>query len=330
VYRLRPYGTNVMSGSLSFLSVVIAHFWSHVYMTSGVVLLGSYDLGHQVELIERFHGTFTYVPSPIIPDATRALANAPVALECLQSINVGASAIPAHVLSDFADVVGDRVVGVYGLTEAAGVPLFAGQVHEWRRPDVGFERVGAMVAPSVTRIVDREGREVPWDGTQVGEIIASTPAAMRGYWKNPEATAATLRDGWLYTGDLGSLTPDGYLRIQGRVKDMLISGGINVYPAEIEAVVQADAAIAECAVVGTPDQRWGETPVAFVTLTGPGALADVQSHVTALCRAQLASYKCPSAVHVLDAFPRNANGKILKTELRAMLSAGHSTSRPIT
>jgi long-chain acyl-CoA synthetase len=145
---------------------------------------------------------------------------------------------------------------------------------------------------------------------------------MRGYWKNEQATAAALRDGWLFTGDLGSLTPEGYLRIQGRAKDMLVSGGINVYPAEIETVIQASEPIAECAVVGAPHERWGEVPVAFITLAEDARVDDVASFVRELCRSRLANYKCPHSVVTLDEFPRNANGKILKTELRRLISEG--------
>ena len=200
---------------MSFVSVAVAHMWSHVALTSGIVLLGRYALDRQLDLIERHAATFTYVPSPVIPDATAALAGAPRALAALRNINVGASPIPEQVLAAFADVVGERVVGVYGLTEATGVPLFAARPADWRRPSVGFARVGAIVAPAVIRLVGDDGVDQPWDGTAVGEIVAASPAMMRGYWRDEAATAATLRSGWLHTGDLGSITPDGYLEHPG-------------------------------------------------------------------------------------------------------------------
>jgi fatty-acyl-CoA synthase len=149
--------------------------------------------------------------------------------------------------------------------------------------------------------------------TGEGEILLRTPATMQGYYNRPEETVAAFADGWFHTGDVGRLDEDGFVEITGRKKDMIISGGLNVYPKEIEEVLYRQGGIAEAAVVGVPDERWGEIAVAVVVPAqgfDDGALLDA-------CRGQLASYKCPRAVLIHDdPLPRNASGKVLKRELR--------------
>jgi acyl-CoA synthetase (AMP-forming)/AMP-acid ligase II len=142
---------------------------------------------------------------------------------------------------------------------------------------------------------------------------------MKGYWKNPEATAKTITpDGWLRTGDAGYLR-DGYLYIHDRVKDMIISGGENIYPAEIENVLMKHPGVADAAVIGVPSERWGETPKAVIVRRDPGL---TEQAVIEFCRTQLARYKCPTSVDWIEALPRNPSGKILKTELRKPYWAG--------
>jgi fatty-acyl-CoA synthase len=149
----------------------------------------------------------------------------------------------------------------------------------------------------------------------VGELIIKGPEVMVGYWNAPEATAATLMDGWLRTGDLARMDDEGYVYIVDRAKDMLISGGLNVYPAEIELVLAALDGVAECAVIGVPDRKWGETPLALVRAL-PGATID-RSTVLEHCRSQLADFKLPRHVVVIDEpLPRGMSGKVLKRELR--------------
>jgi fatty-acyl-CoA synthase len=166
---------------------------------------------------------------------------------------------------------------------------------------------------SEARIVDTDGNEVP-PGT-VGEIAIKGPEVMLGYWRNPEATAATLRDGWCHTGDLGTMDADGYFYVVDRAKDMLISGGLNVYPAEIERQLSGLPGLVEVAVIGVPDERWGETP-AVVAVTD-GTPID-GSTVLDRCVGVLADFKLPRYLVVRDEpLPRNMSGKVLKAELRA-------------
>jgi fatty-acyl-CoA synthase len=199
----------------------------------------------------------------------------------------------------------------YGMTESSGVGTSL--------PQEDFERkagsAGVVNYGTDLSIRDDEGNALP-DG-EVGEICLRGPSIMRGYWDDPAASAETLVGGWLRTGDLGVLDPDGYLRIMGRAKDMVLSGGLNVYPSEIERVLLLDARVRETAVVAVPDERWGEVPAAVVVTDDPGL--DEES-LRSLCRRELADYKIPKYFHLTgDPLPRTMSGKIAKNDVRAGL-----------
>ena len=152
--------------------------------------------------------------------------------------------------------------------------------------------------------------------------MTRSPYNMLGYWRKPEETERTVdTDGWLHTGDAGYLDDEGYLYLHDRIKDMVVSGGENIYPAEVENVLLAHPAIADAAVIGVPDDVWGET-VKAVVVGAPGADLDADDIIT-FCRARLAHYKCPTSVDVADVLPRNPSGKLLKRELREPYWAGH-------
>jgi fatty-acyl-CoA synthase len=148
-----------------------------------------------------------------------------------------------------------------------------------------------------------------------GELQVRGPNVFPGYWRNPEATAEVLVDGWLRTGDIAERDNEGFYRIKGRLKDMYISGGENVYPAEVESVLYEHEAIADAAVVGVPDERWGEVGIAFVVADGSASEEDVIEFV----RTRLARFKAPKAVHFVDTLPRSAMGKVSKEELLARM-----------
>jgi fatty-acyl-CoA synthase len=148
-----------------------------------------------------------------------------------------------------------------------------------------------------------------------GEVVVAGPSVMAGYWNLPEAMAEALRGGWLRTGDVGHIDEEGFITIVDRVKDMFISGGENVYPAEVEKVLHAHPDIAEAAVIGVPDERWGEVGRAIV-VARPAAVLDPEE-VRAFCAEHLARFKVPAEVVFADALPRNATGKLLKNELRS-------------
>lgn len=174
----------------------------------------------------------------------------------------------------------------------------------------GFARTGVEL-----RIVDPDGRELP--SGELGEVITRSDCVMAGYWNDPEATERTLRGGWLYTGDMGLMDERGMLVLKDRSKDLIISGGSNIYPREIEEVLLQHPAVRECAVIGAPDPEWGENVVAFVVASDAGER--LQAELDTACVNSIARFKRPKQYRFCDSLPKNAYGKILKTELRKLL-----------
>ncbi len=176
----------------------------------------------------------------------------------------------------------------------------------------GVARTGVLV-----RVVDDTDRDLP--PGEIGEVVTCSDCVMDGYWQNPEASAATLRSGWLHTGDLGSLDADGLLTLHDRSKDMIISGGSNIYPREIEEVLLRHQDLVEASVVGRPHPDWGEEVVAFV-VGRPGATVTA-AELDRLCLDHIARFKRPRAYRFVETLPKNNYGKVLKTELRRLLGA---------
>ena len=215
---------------------------------------------------------------------------------------------------------GPRFVQIYGQGETpmtiTALPrdLVADETHpDWRgrRDSVGFAQ-----APVEVRILGDDGAPLP--AGQTGEIAVRGATVMLGYWNRPEATAETIVDGWLHTGDLGRLDADGFLTLTDRSKDVIISGGTNIYPREVEEALLLHPAVHEVSVIGTPDPEWGETVVAFV-VAAPGAACD-QPMLDDWCRSQIAAFKRPKRYVFTDTLPKNSYGKVLKTELRQQLA----------
>ena len=235
-------------------------------------------------------------------------------LSSLRLAVTGAAVVPVRLIERMRSLF-EEVVIAYGLTESCGTVTVGDPRTE---PSVMARTVGRAIegtevivaAPSVV-----PARPLP--PGESGEVLVRGYNVMRGYHEDPVATAATIdRDGWLHTGDIGVLDADGNLRITDRLKDMYISGGFNVYPAEVEQVVVRHPAVSEAAVVGIPDARLGEVGAAFVLLRPEQDAATAPSSILAFCRERLANYKVPALVLVADSLPRNAVGKVLKYELR--------------
>ena len=219
----------------------------------------------------------------------------------------GAAPAAAELLTRFEHRYGFPVLEGYGLSE--------GTCGSTLNPVVGPRKAGTVGVPfpgQELRIVDGDGAELPPDAD--GEVVVRGPNVMRGYLGRPEDTAAVIVDGWLHTGDVGHLDADGYLTLVGRSKEMIIRGGENIYPKEIEDVLASDPAVVEAAVIGVPDETWGEVVVAFVQAR-PGTTIDVGT-LRARCSASLSPYKRPKAIHILEALPKNAVGKLDKKSLR--------------
>jgi len=211
----------------------------------------------------------------------------------------------------------------YGQTEASAVLTFLNADDHRRalagRPDLLLS-AGKPVAGTEIRIMDPDGRFLPTG--ELGEIVARGPQIMQGYWNMPEATAATLADGWLRTGDAGIIDGEGFLFIQDRVKDMIVSGGENIYPREIENVLFRHASVADAAVIGVPDDKYGETPLALI-VAKPEASRDADA-LMLFCRRNLGSYKVPRQFVFVSELPRNPSGKVLKRELREPYWTNHA------
>lgn len=218
----------------------------------------------------------------------------------------GAAPVPVSLIEDYAKL-GIEVHQVYGLTETCGPACVIGAEDAISRAG----STGQAFFHTEVRVVDEDGNDV--SAGEPGEVIVRGRHIMTEYWASPEATAETIRDGWLYTGDVASMDEDGFVTIQDRIKDMIISGGENVYPAEIEGVLIRHEGILEAGVIGKDSAKWGESPVAIVVRKDP---ALDEASVLDFCKDKLARFKQPVEVHFVEEIPRNPSGKILKRILR--------------
>ena len=233
----------------------------------------------------------------------------------MRAISYGASPMPLPVMRASLELFGPKLHQVYGMTEACGVVTSLGP-DDHTDPAVAHRLVSAGRPITGVTIEVRDPATGDRLGTgEPGEIWVRTDQLMSGYWQKPDATASAITDdGWLRSGDGGYIDADGYVYVTDRIKDMIVSGGENVYPAEVERVLAEHPSVGDVAVIGVPDDRWGEVPKACV-VAAPGATVDPDG-LLAYCREHLASFKCPKSVDVLDELPRNPTGKILKKDLR--------------
>jgi fatty-acyl-CoA synthase len=228
-------------------------------------------------------------------------------LSSIRALLCGGAPLPVALIHRYQER-GIPFIQGYGLTEAAPNCLIV-------PPEDAVRKAGAAGRPyfyADVRVLDGDGNEVPPGGS--GEIVVGGPGVMKGYWNRPAETAEALRGGWLHTGDVGQIDDDGYITIVDRIKDMFISGGENVYPAEVEKALAGHPAIAEAAVIGVPDERWGEVGRAIVVLR-PGASAD-PDEIKRFAASKVARFKVPGHVVFAESLPRNPTGKLLKQQLR--------------
>ncbi len=235
----------------------------------------------------------------------------------LKRLLYGASPITIPVLHQALATFSCEMEQGYGLTETVGpVAMLRPEDH---LNDEKLQSCGKAVPGMELRVVDSDGNDCAIG--DVGEIIVSGVQVMNGYWNRPDDTAAAIKDGWLHSGDAGYFDADGYLYIHDRLKDMIVSGAENVYPAEVERALERYPGIAEIAVIGVPDEKWGEA-VKAVVVANPGAALS-ENEIIEFARTQIARFKCPKSVDIVDAIPRNPSGKILKKDLRAPYWEGH-------
>jgi acyl-CoA synthetase (AMP-forming)/AMP-acid ligase II len=235
-------------------------------------------------------------------------------MSSIRWIATGAAPVPVSLLKEY-EALGIMIYQAYGLTESCGPGTLL-------LPGDGEGKVGSCGKPQMhteARVVRDHGEDVAADGEEIGELILSGKHMMLGYWNNPKATSEALKDGWLYTGDLCSIDADGFITIRDRKKDMIISGGENIYPAELENILAACSEVQEAAVIGVKSAKWGETPLAIV-VAAPGQHPTIESLIV-YCKENVAGYKVPQLFEFVDSLPRNPSGKLLKPLLREKFSA---------
>jgi long-chain acyl-CoA synthetase len=288
---------------------------------------GGVDGAEIAALLARWPGMSMFAAPTMVKRLAGDPAVAAADLSHLKTIIYGGAPMYLADLEHALDVFGPRLAQIYGQGETpmtiTGLSKadHAERDHpRWRErlQSVGFPRTDVEV-----RVVDEEDRELPVG--EVGEVVVRGDVVMAGYWNQPEATAETLRGGWLHTGDVGSFDADGYLTLRDRSKDLIISGGMNIYPREVEEALLRHPGVRAAAVVGRPDEEWGEAVVAFVVAAdgaGPPSVEDLDR----TCLDQIARYKRPKEYRFVDALPMNNYGKVVKRELRERLRADAAES----
>jgi long-chain acyl-CoA synthetase len=280
-------------------------------LTAGgtVVLMTRFDAGGALELLAEHRVTFFAG----VPTMYFALLHHPQAeqydLGALSLCVSGGAPMPVEVMKSFDEKYGVNILEGYGLSETSPVASF----NVLDRPKKSGS-VGVPIAGCELRLVDEDGREIEAAGVP-GEIQIKGHPVMKGYWRNPVASAEALSDGWFSSGDVAYRDEDGYYFIVDRKKDMIIRGGLNVYPREVEEVLYGHAAVAEAAVIGVPDERYGEEIKAVIARRA-GYETATAGDIVAYCKEHLAAYKYPRLVEFRDALPKGPTGKILKRELR--------------
>ncbi|MDD5493441.1 MAG: long-chain-fatty-acid--CoA ligase [Dehalococcoidia bacterium] len=282
------------------------------FLTGGkMILLSRWDTEEAMQCIQQYRITeFRGVPTMYIQ-----LLNHPAAdkydLSSLQVCICGSAPMPLEVARQWKEKYGIDIWEGYGLSEATTVNC--GNIAGRRPPKYGS--IGLCYQKCNTiKIFDGDDRELP--PGQTGEIVIKGPAVMKGYWNKPEATAEVIRNGWLHTGDIGHMDEHGYIYITDRKKDLIIRGGENIYPKEIENILHQHSQVLEVGVIGVPDSVYGEEVKAFVVLKTPGSTGEKE--LLDFCKERLPNYKRPKSIRIMDSLPKSAVGKILRRELRLL------------
>lgn len=280
---------------------------------------GGFEPAEILDLIQVHRGVSLFAAPTMVQRLIDAPEAESAARSNLKTIVYGGGPMYVSVCKRALELLGPRLAQIYGQGEspmtitALSKALHAESDHP--RFEERLASVGIAQSAVEVRIADGNGHTLP-DG-EVGEVVVRGETVMAGYWQDPEATARTVRDGWLFTGDMGSLDGEGFLTLKDRSKDVVISGGTNIYPREVEEVLLTHPAVAETACLGRPHPEWGEELVAFL-VAAPGREIET-AELDALCLQSIARFKRPKAYLVVDHLPKNNTGKVLKTELRQWL-----------
>jgi long-chain acyl-CoA synthetase len=302
----------------------IAAVWpllTHCHTGGGNVIVERFDAKLVLEAIEREKvTTWNSVPTMI----QRVLEYPDVQKYDLSSLNwvgYGASPMPVEVLKRAIATCGNRFAQVYGSTEAYIVTLLPKEDHVVEGPEEKVKRLascGRPIGDCEVRIVGDDGRAA--DRGEVGEIVVRGDSVFSGYWRQPEETTKAVKQGWFSTGDLASMDEEGYVFITGRKKDLIISGGENISPREVEEVIYRHAAVSEVAVIGVPDEKWGEAVIAVVVLREGNTASSEE--IISFCKDDLARFKAPKVVDFVDSLPKTPTGKLLRRALKERYAGG--------
>jgi long-chain acyl-CoA synthetase len=285
------------------------------------IVLPHFAVGDIIDALARHERVSFFAAPTMLTRLVHAPEIAGADLGHLKTIYYGGGPMYVADLEKALDIFGPRLYQLFGQGESPMTITGLDQrIHADRAHPRWRERLGSCGVPRtgvLVRVVDEEDRDLP--PGEVGEVVTKSDCVMAGYWQNSAANAETLRGGWLHTGDLGSFDEDGFLTLRDRSKDMIISGGSNIYPREIEEVLLRHPAVVEASVVGRPHPDWGEEVVAFV-VAEPGAKG-LEPALDRLCLDSIARFKRPREYRFVEVLPKNNYGKVLKTELRALLEA---------
>lgn len=291
------------------------HTYIQIYGGGTTVIMRKFDPGKALELIERERVNYFFVVPTMLYNVLDHPDFARTDTSRVRMIIYGAAPMTEARRREAVAAFGEVFTHAYGLTECTAM---ATMLPPAEHAATGGGSIGRGLAGSEVIVADDDGKPVPAGGT--GEILVRGGQVMKGYWNRPDATAETLKDGWLHTGDIGSWDAEGYVTVIDRKKDLIISGGANIFPKDVEEAVARHPAVAEVAVYGIPHPNWGEAVEAAVVLKSGRTLE--AEELTAFARQHLAGYKVPRSLRIMDALPRNPSGKILKRELRAMSAGG--------
>lgn len=321
-YGLPMHGHAAFTSSMSFVATVTSFVVSHLLVGGCTTVMGKWDLDTLLDFVEAERCTFIYLPTPLLAGFAEAAARRPAAWRTLRTVLHAASKADPKDLAALADVIGERLVEGWGMTENSGGLVTVTGPADMRGEHQAMElfaSVGRPAADCAVRLVDGNGEEAAHDGTAVGELVVQSPALMAGYWRNPTATSAVLQDSWYHTGDLGSIDPAGYVYVSDRRSDLIVSGGLNVYPSEVELAISEHPDVVECAVVGVAHPRWGQTVAAAVVVREGASLTE--DDIVTFTRKRVASYKKPTTVRFVDTLPRTASNKVMRRLLKERIEA---------
>lgn len=317
VYRIPMHSVGVYTASMTFTATVPAFFGTHLHVRGTVVIAPARDPDTVIDLVERYRAHYTHMPPPLVDDFAEAFARRRGAITSLCAVMQGSGKVAAERLAPLNEALDGRLLLGWGMTESSGALLTATTRTDMQRAlrgDLGvLDSVGRPVPEAEVQAHGPQGM-LPADGVSEGEMVARSRSIMSGYWDSTSERPIPVVDGWYRTGDIGFIDPDGLIHLRDRRSDLIVSGGLNVYPTEVEEVLRRLPQVADCAVVGVDDERWGQVVAAYIVLREncPLTVAEVVDH----CRASLASFKKPTRIHFGDALPRTLSGKVKRHEVR--------------